>query len=201
MRTFLVPVFALLALAAGSVHAAGDAAAGKTKSAACAGCHGADGNSTTAQFPRLAGQHAGYLVKQLHDFKSGARSNPTMSGMAAPLSDQDILDLAAYFSSQKPAPGAAEPKYVDRGKKIFRGGIAAKGVPACMACHEPDGSGNPQAKFPALSGQHPEYTASTLKAFRSGQRSNDPNEMMTRAAANLSDADITALAQYVSGLH
>jgi cytochrome c553 len=187
----------------GSAHAApqGDAAAGKNKAQACAGCHGADGNSATPNFPKLAGQGASYLFKQLQDFKSGDRKNAIMSGQVANLNEQDMADLAAYFSQQDPTIGTADKDKVQLGENIYRGGVAEKNVPACMGCHGPAGSGNPPAKFPRLSGQHAAYVESTLKAFRSGDRHNDAGMMMRGVAQRMSDKEIAAVASYVSGLH
>lgn len=188
--------------AVGTAQAAtGDAAAGQAKSAVCAACHGADGNSVVPTFPRLAGQGDPYIVKQLMDFKSGARSNPIMSPMAKPLSDQDVLNLAAYFSSQKAGVDVANAEQAALGEKLYRGGDKATGVAACMACHGPDGSGNPAAKFPKIGGQHAAYVEAQLKAFRDGSRSNDPNKMMRDIAGRMTDAEIASVAQYVSGLH
>lgn len=187
----------------------GDVAAGQAKSAVCAACHGADGNSVIPANPMLAGQGARYLAKQLHDFKSGARANPVMMGMAAPLSDQDILDLAAYFAAQKPQIRAADPAQVKLGEKIWRGGNLETGVLACTGCHGPSGRGNVLAGFPALRGQHPDYVEAQLKAFRAAargdlsgdKRENDPEGMMRGVVQQLSDTEIKALAQFVSGLY
>ncbi|RMD71962.1 MAG: cytochrome c4 [Gammaproteobacteria bacterium] len=190
---------ALLGLAGGIQ--AGDPEAGKAKSGVCAGCHGPDGNSPSPQFPKLAGQNARYLVKQLRDYKSGARKDPTMSGMAAPLSDRDMEDLAAYFASQTPKPGAAEEKYVELGERIYRGGIKERKVPACMACHGPSGMGNPAAAFPRLAGQHAAYTAKQLRAFKEEVRRNDPNGMMRDSAFFMKKNEIEAVASYIQGLH
>jgi len=180
---------------------AGDAIAGKAKAATCAGCHGADGNSVASNFPNLAGQHASYIVKQLHDFKSGRRSNAIMNGMAAPLSDDDIANVAAYFAAQKVKLGTTAADKLEAGQTLYRAGNATSGVPACMACHGPTGNGNPQASFPSLSGQHADYVAAQLKSFRKGERANDAGSMMRGVAAKMSDAEIEAVAQYVQGLH
>jgi cytochrome c553 len=188
--------------AVSTVSAAGNAADGKTKSASCAACHGVDGNSMVPTFPKLAGQHASYIAKQLADFKSGDRKDPTMNGMAAPLSEQDMADLGAYFASNTGAIGsAADAEKAAKGKKIYQAGDSAKGVSACMACHGPSGAGNPGAKFPALSGQHSTYIIKALKDFRSGTRANDMNKMMRDIAAKMSDSDIEAVAEYIAGLH
>lgn len=188
--------------AVSTVSAAGDAAAGKTKSMACAACHNADGNSMVPTFPKLAGQHAEYIAKQLADFKSGARKDPTMTGMSAPLSEQDMADLGAFFAGNTGSIGSAgDAGKAAMGKKIYLGGDKAKGISACMACHGPSGAGNPGAKFPALSGQHSTYIVKALKDFRSGTRANDPAKMMRDIAAKMSDSDIEAVAEYIAGLH
>ncbi|MEJ2508626.1 MAG: c-type cytochrome [Gammaproteobacteria bacterium] len=192
---------AALLTAMSAAHAAGDPVAGKAKSATCAACHGADGNSVNPQWPKLAGQHASYIEKELHDFKSGARTNPTMSPMAKPLSDDDINNLAAYFSQQTMSIGKADKKLVAKGEKIYRGGNSATGVAACMACHGPDGAGNPAAKFPRLGGQHAPYVVAQLEAFKSGARSNDAGKMMRNIASKMTDDEIKAVASYIEGLH
>lgn len=180
---------------------AGDAAAGQQKVGTCAACHGPDGNSANPIWPKLAEQHADYLVKQLMDFKSGARKDPTMTGMAATLSDQDVVNVAAYFSSQTRSIGSADAEKAAFGKKIFQGGIKAKGVAACMACHGPAGAGNGPANFPSLQGQQKAYVVKALKDFRSGARSNDLNGMMRDVAAGMSESDMEAVAEYIVGLH
>lgn len=181
--------------------AAGDAAAGKQKSATCVACHGADGNSANGEWPKLAGQNVKYLVKQLHEFKAGDRANPIMSGMAAPLSDQDMADLAAFYVNQKVAPGEADPQLVEAGQALYKGGNLASGVSACMACHGPTGAGVPEAGFPSIAGQHAQYTETQLKAFRSMQRANDPGQMMRNIAMKMTDAEMKAVASYIQGLH
>lgn len=181
--------------------AAGDAAAGKQKAAACVACHGADGNSANGEWPKLAGQNVKYLVKQLHEFKAGDRANPIMSGMAAPLSDQDMVDLAAYYVNQKVAPGEADPQLVEAGQGLYKGGNLTTGVSACMACHGPTGAGIPEGGFPSIAGQHAQYTETQLKAFRSMQRANDPGQMMRNIAMKMTDAEIKAVASYIQGLH
>ncbi len=182
-------------------QAQGDPQAGKAKSAVCAACHGADGNSSNPVWPKLAGQAREYLAKQLHDFKSGTRKNPNMSPMAAPLSEADIDDLASYFSLQQRKPGSADKALVARGEQLYRGGDLDKGMPACAACHSPTGAGNPAARYPALSGQHADYTRLQLEAFRKGTRGNDPGGMMRSVAAKLTEDQIKALSSYISGLH
>lgn len=180
--------------------AAGDPAAGKAKSATCAACHTADGNSINPQYPKLAGQSADYLFKQLQDYKSGARANPIMLGMVAPLSPQDMEDLAAYYASQQVARAAADPKLAPQGEALFRGGNLNSGVAACAACHGAVGAGNPAAKFPALAAQHSEYLEVQLKAFRAMERANDAGQMMRAIAAKMSDPEIKAVASYIQGL-
>lgn len=184
-----------------SVMAAGNIAAGKTKAVMCAACHGADGNSASDMFPKLAGQGEAYLIKQLTEFKSGVRNNAIMMPMAAGLSEQDMADVAAYFSSKKITPGAVSEDLFAAGQKIFRAGNKETGVPACMACHGPTGAGVPAAKWPALSGQHSAYVEAQLKSFAGGTRSNDPNSMMRDIASRLKAEEMKAVAAYVAGLH
>lgn len=185
-----------------SAQAAGDAAAGQAKAAVCAACHGMDGNSpANPVWPKLAGQHPAYMQKQIADFKSGARKDDTMTAMAMPLSDQDTADLAAYFSGQALVVGSVNAEKAALGKKIYEAGLADKGISACMACHGPSGAGNPGAKFPTLSGQHAPYVTKALKDFRSGARSNDLNKMMRDIAIKMTDSEIEAVAEYITGLH
>lgn len=180
----------------------GDATAGQAKTAACAACHGMDGNSASAQYPKLAGQHESYIARQLALFKSGARANAIMAGFAAPLSAQDMQDIGAYFASKTSLPGVADAKLVPQGEALYRGGNATQAVPACMACHGPDGRGNPGAEYPQLAGQHADYIALRLKAYRDGSAGNDEHaKIMELVAKTLSDADIAALSSYVEGLH
>ncbi len=167
----------------------------------CAACHGADGNSTSSANPKLAGQHAEYITKQLHDFKSGERKSAVMSGMVAALTPEDMLNLGAYFGEKTIKPGAAKDKeLVAQGQKIFKGGNAASGVPACAACHGPAGAGIP-VQFPRLGSQHAEYVLTQLKLFRSGERANDGAKMMRVIAAKMTDQEMKAAAEYISGLH
>lgn len=185
---------------AAEVMVEGDVNAGKEKSATCAACHGPDGNSTNPEWPKLAEQHAGYIVKQLQDYKSAERVNATMNPMAAPLSEQDMKDLAVYFASQQITPGEADPELVELGESIYRGGDLASGVSACMACHGATGAGNPAANFPALASQHATYTEMQLRAFRSGDRANDAGQMMRNIASKMTDQQIKAVASYIQGL-
>jgi cbb3-type cytochrome c oxidase subunit III len=171
----------------------------------CASCHGADGNSAGGAYPKLAGQHPEYLTKELKDFKTQpgakqpARNNPIMAGIASALSDQDMVNVSAYFATQVPKPGYAHNKdTVPLGQKIYRAGIADKGVPACASCHGPTGQGIP-SQYPRLSGQWADYTAAQLTAFQQGVRNN--NEAMHAITQRLSDREIKAVADYVAGLH
>ncbi len=184
----------------GVAHAAGDKAAGKEKSAVCAACHGADGNSAIANFPKLAAQNERYILKQLNDIKAGNRQVVEMTGLLDNLSDQDLADIAAYYASKAGSVGHAAKDLVEAGEKIYRAGIADKGVAACTACHAPTGAGNAQAGFPAVGGQHAAYVEKQLKSFRNGQRNNDPQGMMRDIATKLSDAEIKAVSSYIQGL-
>ncbi|CAM3628662.1 Cytochrome c4 [Pseudomonas reidholzensis] len=191
---------------AGAANAAdpikGDAAAGQAKTAICGACHNPDGNSLAPNFPKLAGQGERYLEKQLHDIKSGKRTVLEMTGMLEPFSEQDLADIAAYFSSQKGSVGAADPKLVERGRALFNGGDLEKGMPACIGCHSPNGAGIALAGFPHLSGQHATYVTKQLTDFREGERTNDGDAMTMRTiAGKLSNKDIEALASYIQGLH
>lgn len=191
-----------LALLANVGHTQGNASAGESKAAICGSCHGVDGNSSIPANPKLAGQNTDYLVKQMQDIKSGAREVMMMTGILNNVSDQDMADIAAYYESQEPSVGAADAELVELGESIYRTGISSLSVAACTACHSPTGAGNPQAGFPALSGQQAEYTATQLKAFRSGERTNDGNTMPMRIVTErLTDKEIEALASYISGLH
>jgi cytochrome c553 len=193
----------------------GDAKAGQTKAGSCAACHGLDGNATDPQYPKLAGQHELYIARQLALFKHGERVNPIMQPMAAPLSAQDMRDIGAYFATQKPAAGVADDTQVATGEnqglafyrigeKIWRGGKASAGVPACQACHGPAGRGIPGPTYPSLGGQHAGYTAAQLKFFRDGGAHGKDARARTEMAAiarNLSDEEIQGLATYIEGLH
>jgi len=181
--------------------AAGDAAAGQAASAVCAGCHGVDGIATIKTYPNLAGQGAPYIYKQLTEFKSGARENAIMLGMVAALSDDDMKNLAAHYAALPVPEGVSAAENLELGRQIFNGGITSIKVPACASCHAPNGIGNDAAGFPLLSGQNAEYTALALQSFRSGARANDPGNMMRMVAERLSDTEISALANYIQGLH
>ncbi|SDO43359.1 Cytochrome c553 [Halomonas shengliensis] len=203
-------LLASLAITMGAVGAAhadleadADAAAGRDKATACAACHGQEGISPTGAFPNLAGQQASYLAKQIMDIRDGNRVVPQMAGQVDNFSDQDAWDVAKYYADKDAALGQADPDeaLVARGRELYRAGDMAKGIPACAACHTPTGQGIGTAVYPALSGQHPEYTLSTLQAFAAGERANDPAAIMRDIAGKMSDADMEAVANYVLGLH
>ncbi len=183
-----------------ALAAKGDPGKGQGLSAACAACHGADGNSMIPTNPSLAAQHADYIAKQLAEFKAGTRANAIMAGMAAGLTPETMADLGAYFARQKAKPGGArDAALVEAGRKLYRGGDAARGLPACSSCHSPSGAGIP-AQYPRLAGQHQEYTVAQLKAFKAGERANDSSAMMRSIAAKLTDQEMAALAEYTAGL-
>jgi cytochrome c553 len=179
---------------------AADIEAGKAKSAVCAACHGKDGNSSNPMWPSLAGQNAKYIVKQLKDFKSDARIDPSMKGMVMGLSEEDMQNLAAFFESQSLKPVSFDADLIERGQDIYRGGITDAAVAACMGCHSPSGQGNKPAGWPSLKGQHPQYIVSQLKKFQSGDRSNDEGDMMSGVTKRLSDREMEAVAAYLAGI-
>jgi len=196
---------------------AADASAGKAKAAMCSGCHGPDGNSPIPTNPRLNGQGARYIAKQLADFvrpaDKGGRASPVMAGMAAGLSEQDRENIAAYFASQKPAVVPAPPvsdEDIAIGERLYRAGNETSGVPACIGCHGPQGNGNAPAGWPKLSGQHAPYLVAQLRAFRlaaqypedpqKGRRNDGDGRMMRDAARSLNDREIDAIAAYLQGL-
>ncbi|WP_284619272.1 c-type cytochrome [Aquabacterium humicola] len=202
----LLSVTLLAALAAPAFAADAPAAAAKPDLAkgeaiskqVCAACHTADGSRGTPANPIIAGQHPAYLAKQLMEFKEGKRLNPVMQGMAAPLSEADVKNVAAFYGSKDSKPGFARNKQlVSLGEKIYRGGIADKHVPACAGCHSPTGAGIP-AQYPRLGGQHADYTEAQLIAFRDGKRGNSPQ--MQQVAQKMSDREIRAVADYMAGL-
>ena len=208
MNKLIVSLLLTLGITGAAVAAEGpvkgDATAGQAKAAVCGACHGPDGNSPAPNFPKLAGQGERYLTKQLHDIKDGKRTVLEMTGLLTNLSDQDLADLAAYFASQKGSVGAADPKLVARGEKLFRGGDLEKGLPACTGCHSPNGAGIAAAGFPHLSGQHATYIAKQLTDFRKEEagRANDGDTAIMRTIARkLSDEDIAAVSSYIQGLH
>ncbi len=191
---------ALQAPAESLVDGSGDA--GKSKSLTCAACHGALGNSVNPLWPNIAGQHAAYTVSQLQAFKKGSRQNPLMNSQAMLLADEDMSDLAVYFESLPAAVNSvADASKLDKGEALYRGGDRSKGVAACLACHGPTGRGNPAAEYPALQGQHAQYTAKQLRDYASGARTSDgATRIMRDIATRLSEDDIVALASYVQGL-
>ena len=192
-------------MAAGEQGVKGDATRGASKTATCLACHGQDGNSVNAALgPKIAGQHPHYIARQLQLYQSGGRTNPIMAPMAAGLSPQDIADLAAHFSSQSVSEAATEDDLLELGRKIYRVGNAQTGVPACMACHGPAGSGNPLAGYPSLAGQHAQYTAEKLSSFREGEvwgEGDDANAVMAGVSKMLTDEQIKAVSSYIQGLH
>lgn len=216
----LLTGFLVLASVAGFAMADGDAAAGKNKAVACVACHGDGGNSMVPTFPKLAGQNARYLLKQMSDIQCGAlsakeqavqkcagRSVPAMAGQLDNFADADLADIAVYFASQTRSTGQTKKELAAKGAEVYRAGIRSKGVAACAACHSPTGSGNGPAGFPALGGQHADYIATQLRAFRAAAdglpgRSNDGDTKIMRDVARLlSDSEIDAVASYISGLY
>lgn len=187
----------------GGTTAEGSVEAGRTKAATCAACHGVDGNSVSPEWPALAGQHPAYIVRQLKAFKEGERQDVTMQPFAMMLSDQDMLDVAAYFSTQTPIPKGADPDLVMLGEQIYRGGVPERGIAACIGCHGPTGHGNPLASYPRISNQHAAYVTKTLRQYAAGERRSDAdlNQMMRNVASLLLDDEIRAVASYVQGLH
>lgn len=201
VKSALVVVLVTFACSSTAFAQQGNAEAGKAKTAVCNACHGETGNeSKLDNVPKLGGQGQRYLLKQLQQIKAGTRAVPLMAGIVANLSDQDMADIAAYFSSLKAPEGAVDPDKRELGEQLYRAGNAEIGVAACTACHAPNGKGNADAGFPALSGQDVMYTELQLKSFRDGTRTNDTNEIMRTITARLNDKEIEALASYVSGL-
>ena len=197
-------VFALVSASAianepAAAPAKADIAKGEATAVTCQACHTQDGSRGVSAYPILQGQHADYIAKQLADFKSGARKNAIMTGMAAPLSDADVKNVAAFYGAKKPVAGTAQNKdTLALGQKIWRGGIASKQVPACAGCHGPAGAGLP-AQYPRLGGQHVEYLELQMNAFRAGERTN--STQMTAIAAKMTDKEIKAVTDYAAGLH
>jgi len=205
MKSWLISISVATALVSSGAQAAsgaaeGDAAAGEAKVKVCLACHGPNGNALVPNWPKLAGQHAQYIYKQLMDFKRGARANAQMSPQVIPLSEQDFRDIAAYYSTQRQTPGAVDPAAVALGERIYRGGNPATGGAACTGCHGPAGAGVGAARFPRIAGQHAQYLDSTLKNFRAGARANDPNGMMRDVAGRMSDEEIAAVSRFIQGL-
>ena len=213
-KTIIIFISILLATFSATILASGDAKAGQAKSATCMACHGLAGNSPIPNYPKLAGQGEGYILKQLQEFKSGVRDNAIMAGLASLLSEQDMLDIAAYYSIQTISENSAkaDEKKIELARKIYLGGKKDTQTTACIACHGPKGLGIPSAKFPALSAQHAEYIVSQLKAFRQYSineqtgsdevaRDNDYEGMMRNVAQGLTTVEIEALSEYIAGLH
>jgi cytochrome c553 len=201
MRQLVIALAALCLLPAAALGEKANIEAGRAKSAPCAACHGIDGNSANPQWPKLAGQHAQYLYKQLQEFKSKARVNPIMNAQAAGLREKDMRNLAAYYATQVASPGSAAKRRLALGRRLWQGGVPGQGLPACAACHGPAGLGNAAAVFPRLSYQHPQYVANQLRAYRTGERNNDPSGMMRDIASRMTDEQIEAVAEYAAGLH
>lgn len=181
-----------------------DASAGQEMSQVCAACHGPQGISPSGAFPNIAGQQMSYLAKQIMDIRDGVRVVPEMQAIVADFSDQDAWDSAAFFAEQDANLGQAsdeDAELLARGEELYRAGDMSKGIPACSACHTPTGVGIGSAVYPGLSGQHAEYTVTTLQEFASGDRNNDPNNIMGDIASKMSDNDMAAVANYVLGLN
>lgn len=186
------------------VLAMGDADAGQGKAAVCAACHGVDGNSIIPNWPKIAEQHESYLQRQITLIKGGERPVPEMAGIVMNLSDQDIADLAAYFSNQTASAGLTDEALLVSGQMLYRSGNAETGIPACMSCHGPVGEGNPLSGYPSLAGQHSVYTEKMLTGFREGSVWGDDDAssaVMTAVAGRLTDSEIKAVASYIQGLH
>lgn len=208
----LALIFTMVLALVSAQSFAADVAKGKTKSATCVSCHGVDGNAPAPAFPKLAGQSESYLLKQLKDFKSGVRVNAVMKGVVAPLTQEDMINMSAYYATQKVSKGVAvQGADLELGEKIYRGGKKETGVTACIACHGPEGEGIPSAGFPALAAQHSVYTVQQLKAFRQHSinaqigttkpsRTNDYEGMMINFTKSLTNAEIDAVVAYISHL-
>jgi cytochrome c553 len=202
----LALIFTLLV--SGSVWAEGNIESGKALSETCVACHGADGNSLVAIYPKLAGQHGKYIEKQLKDLKLGATSggqqgryDPAMSAMAMPLSDQDMADLGAYYASLPISDSTTPENVIEQGRQLYLAGDAERGIAACVACHGPRGNGTSLSGFPKISGQHADYIKLQLQKFASLERNNDLNGMMHDVAKKLTEEEMDVIAKYVGGLH
>ena len=201
-KLFVTGMLFFAALSMVPAATAGNAEAGKAKAAACGGCHGMDGNSMIPAYPKLAGQNEAYIVKQIHDFKANStRQNAIMLGMAAGLSDEDAADIGAYYQSQKLAAAAPfDESKLAVGREIYKGGNLQTGVPACQACHGPNGAGTAGIGYPQLGGQYVDYTLAQLKAFKEGARSNDDKMLMRSIVEKMSEEDMVAVANYIASL-
>ena len=180
--------------------AEGSVEEGQAKSATCVACHGANGNSPNPEWPNIAGQHEQYIFKQLQAFKAGERQNPLMTPIAQTLSEDDMADLAVFYSQQTATGLEAPADKVEQGQRLYRGGDAQNQIASCTGCHGPRGKGNPTALYPAIQGQHATYVAAQLRAYRAGTRQTDQNQIMRDVARTMSDAQIDAVAAYVQGL-
>ncbi len=201
-RWLVVTITLLISFSSLPVQAAGDPVAGKEKASQCASCHGADGNSINPEWPKLAGQHADYLVKQLQYFEQGERENVTMKPMASVLDAQGRKDVSAYYATQHVSMGKADPELVELGQRIYRSGNPESGVAPCMGCHGPNGAGNPAALYPALRGQHAKYTEGQLHGFAGGKRVNEnAKKMMQILASRMTNLEMRAVASYIQGLY
>jgi cytochrome c553 len=202
MRFANIFVFLFLLIASSMLSAqGGDPNAGQVKSATCAACHGADGNSMMGAWPSIAGQHESYLQTQITAIRDGERLAPLMIAFASNLTDQDISDLSAYYANQVMTPKSASPNSIELGQLIYLSGDIDRGLPACTACHGPDGRGNPLAGYPSLAGQHAQYTALSLNAYANGTRQTiGPVEVMRDIATLLTQEEVDAVSNYVQGL-
>jgi len=200
VKNFIYAICSILLVSFNLAQAAGDPVAGKEKAQTCTSCHGPEGKSAMAIWPHIAGQSAEYIEKQLADFKSGKRENAQMAPFISSLNEQDFADIAAYFSSVLAPTGMAKADSIILGEEIYRAGNAKTGLSACMACHGPNGAGNPAAKYPKISGQYAEYTASQLQSFKAEERINDQNKMMQSVSRKMTDEEIEAVSQYIQGL-
>jgi cytochrome c553 len=196
----VLSIICSLSLDLPAAMAAGSAEQGVQKSITCAACHGETGRSVTPEWPHLAGQHEKYLIETLQDYNDRERQDVLMSGQASTLTDQDIEDLAAYFSSLPPAEGTADPALVPAGERLYRGGNKDTSVAACIACHGPRGRGNAPAAYPSVAGQHADYTAAQLRAYADSTRRSDEDQIMRNIAARLSEEEIIAVSSYIQGL-
>ena len=204
MKQLLQFAIGLSLLVSLPVLAIGDADAGQGKAAVCAACHGVDGNSVVPTWPKIAGQHSNYLQRQLALIKGGERPVPEMAGIVISLSDQDMADIAAYYSTQKTSAGLTDEALRAKGELLYRGGNSETDIPACMSCHGPAGEGNPLTEYPQIAGQHAVYSEKMLTGFRSGTTWGDDDassEIMTEVTKRITDEEIKAVASYVQGLH
>lgn len=203
IRTAVLTIAVLLSGSASAQFLVeGSADAGRARAITCGACHGTDGNSVNPAWPSIAGQHPTYVVEQLEAFKNGTRSDPLMLGQAMLLSDEDMRNLAVYFAGNTTATKViADPSTLDHGQRLYRGGSRENQTPACIACHGPNGRGNPAASYPSLKGQYAVYIAKQLRDYATGARRSDgPTRVMRDIAAKLSEEDIVAVSSYVQGL-